>query len=119
VRQWRALIAFRQQLVRRRGRIKNHIRDLLVSEGQLLPRGSSCWTQLGIAQLEALARPLHEVSMSELWRGQLAIELREVQQEIAAAEEKLDAIVSRKRSCRSTSRAFTRMNTCSERFSLT
>ncbi|HKY46277.1 MAG TPA: transposase, partial [Pyrinomonadaceae bacterium] len=47
VRQWRALIAFRQQLVRRRGRIKNHIRDLLVSEGQLLPRGSSCWTQLG------------------------------------------------------------------------
>jgi transposase len=97
VRQWRALIAFRQQLVRRRGRIKNHIRDLLVSEGQLLPRGGSCWTQLGIARLEALARPLSEVSMSELWRGQLAIELRqlrEVQQEIAAAEEKLDAIAA-------------------------
>lgn len=32
VRQWRALIAFRQQLVRRRGRMKNHIRDLLVRE---------------------------------------------------------------------------------------
>jgi len=97
VRQWRALIAFRQQLVRRRGRIKNHIRDLLVSEGQLLPRGGSCWTQLGVARLEALARPLSEVSMSELWRGQLAIELRqlrEVQQEIAAAEEKLDAIAA-------------------------
>ena len=31
VRQWRALIAFRQQLVRRRGKVKNHIRDLLVS----------------------------------------------------------------------------------------
>jgi transposase len=96
VRQWRALIAFRQQLVRRRGRIKNHIRDLLVSEGQLLPRGGS-WTQLGVARLEALARPLSEVSMSELWRGQLAIELRqlrEVQQEIAAAEEKLDAIAA-------------------------
>ena len=98
VRQWRALIAFRQQLVRRRGRLKNHIRDLLLSEGQLLPRGSSCWTQLGIARLEALARPLSEVSMSELWRGQLDIELRqlrEVQQEIAAAEEKLDAIAAR------------------------
>ena len=97
VRQWRALIAFRQQLVRRRGRIKNHIRDLLVSEGQLLPRGSSCWTQLGMARLEALARPLREVSMSELWRGQLAIELeqlRAVQQEIAAAEAKLDAIAA-------------------------
>ena len=95
VRQWRALIAFRQQLVRRRGRIKNHIRDLLLSEGQILPRGGTCWTQLGVARLEALARPLSEVSMSELWRGQLAMELRqlrEVQQEIAAAEEKLDTI---------------------------
>ena len=47
IRQWRALIAFRQQLVRRRSQIKNHIRDLLVSEGQLLPRGAKCWTQLG------------------------------------------------------------------------
>ncbi len=97
VRQWRALIAFRQQLVRRRGRIKNHIRDLLLSEGQILPRGGSCWTQVGVARLEALARPLSEVSMSELWRGQLAMELRQlqaVQQEIAAAEEKLDAIAA-------------------------
>lgn len=97
VRQWRALIAFRQQLVRRRGRIKNHIRDLLVSEGELLPRGGTCWTQLGVARLEALARPLSEVSLSELWRGQLAMELRqlrEVQQEIVTTEETLDAIAA-------------------------
>jgi transposase len=97
IRQWRALIAFRQQLVRRRGRMKNHIRDLLVSEGQLLPRGASCWTQLGVARLEGMARPLTEVGLQELWRGQLHIELRqlrEVQQEIRAAEEKLDAIAA-------------------------
>jgi transposase len=97
IRQWRALIAFRQQLVRRRGRVKNHIRDLLVSEGQILPRGASCWTQIGVARLQEMARPLSEVSMDELWRGQLHIELRqlrEVQQEISAAEEKLDAIAA-------------------------
>jgi transposase len=97
VRQWRALIAFRQQLVRRRGRMKNHIRDLLVSEGQILPRGASCWTQIGMARLEGMARPLTEVGLQELWRGQLYIELRqlrEVQQEISAAEEKLDAIAA-------------------------
>lgn len=97
VRQWRALITFRQQLVRRRGRIKNHIRDLLVSEGQLLARGAQCWTQAGIARLEALAQPLNEVDLSELWRGQLDIELqqlREVQQQIRAAEEKLDSIAA-------------------------
>src|SRR5688572_21716591 len=32
VRQWRALIAFRQQLVQRRTRVKNHVRDLLLRE---------------------------------------------------------------------------------------
>lgn len=97
VRQWRALIAFRQQLVRRRGKIKNHIRDLLLSEGQLLPRGGKCWTQLGIAHLEALARPLSEVGVNELWRGQLHIELRqlrEIQQEMALMEAKLDALAA-------------------------
>ena len=36
VRQWRALITYRQQLVRRRTKIKNHIRDLLLREGQIL-----------------------------------------------------------------------------------
>jgi transposase len=97
VRQWRALIAFRQQLVRRRGKVKNHIRDLLVTEGQILPRGAKCWTQLGVAQLEAMAKPLSEVGLNELWRGQLHIELRqlrEVQQEIVLAEEKLDALAA-------------------------
>lgn len=95
VRQWRALISFRQQLVRRRGRIKNHIRDLLVTEGGILPRGSKCWTQLGMARLAPLARPLSELGLDELWRGQLSVELqqlREVQQEIETVEEKLDAI---------------------------
>jgi transposase len=95
VRQWRALIGFRQQLVKRRGKVKNHIRDLLLTEGQILPRGAKCWTQLGVARLEAMAKPLSEVGMNELWRGQLHMELRqlrEVQAEIELAEEKLDAI---------------------------
>ncbi len=97
VRQWRALIAFRQQLVSRRGRIKNHIRDLLLSEGQLLPRGAKCWTQLGVVRLEAMAKPLAAVGLNELWRGQLHLELRqlrEVQEEIRVVEEKLDAIAA-------------------------
>ena len=97
VRQWRALIAFRQQLVSRRGKMKNHIRDLLLTEGQLLPRGAKCWTQLGVEYLEALAKPLAEVGRPELWRGQLHSELqqlRAVQAEIKVVEEKLDAIAA-------------------------
>jgi len=95
VRQWRALIAFRQQLVRRRGKVKNHIRDLLLSEGQVLARGAKCWTQLGRAHLEALAKPCQETERQELWRGQLHVELRqleELQRDIEQVEEKLDAI---------------------------
>jgi len=95
VRQWRALIAFRQQLVRRRGKVKNHIRDLLLSEGQVLARGAKCWTQLGRAHLEALAKPCQETARQELWRGQLHVELRqleELQRDIEQVEEKLDAI---------------------------
>lgn len=52
VRQWRALIAFRQKLVQRRTKMKNHLRDLLLREGQILPSGQKCWTQLGMARLE-------------------------------------------------------------------
>jgi len=97
VRQWRALIAFRQQLVRRRGQIKNHIRDLLLSAGEILPRGAKCWTQLSVGRLAALARPLHEAGVQELWRGQLHMELRqlrEIEQEIALVEAKLDALAA-------------------------
>jgi transposase len=91
----RALIAFRQQLVRRRGKVKNHIRDLLLSEGQLLPRGAKCWTQLGLAHLAGLAKDCAELGMHELWRGQLQIELRQLQalqREIEQVEEKLDGL---------------------------
>jgi len=70
---------------------------VLLSEGQILPRGAKCWTQLGVARLEALARPLSEAGLHELWRGQLHIELqqlREVQQEIALTEAKLDHLAA-------------------------
>jgi len=75
IRQWRALIAYRQHLVQRRTKIKNHIRDLLLREGQLLPRYRSAWTQEGIANLEAMSKPFSEVSLDELWRGELGVEL--------------------------------------------
>src|SRR5438270_4876910 len=58
MRQWRALIAYRSKLVQRRTKVKNHIRDLLLREGQLLPRGRTAWTQAGMATLAAMVQPL-------------------------------------------------------------
>jgi transposase len=94
-RQWRALIAYRQNLVWRRTKIKNHIRDLLLREGEMLPRGQKCWTRDGIARLEAMARSFDKLDGGELWRGELALELsqlREMQKQIDVLEEKLNTI---------------------------
>lgn len=95
VRQWRALITYRQQLVRRRTAIKNHIRDLLLREGQLLARGTKCWNKLGQELLSSLARPWAEVGSAELWRGELWEELQQLrllQQRIASVEEQLNEL---------------------------
>jgi transposase len=95
LRQWRALIAYRQQLVERRTKIKNHIRDLLLREGQLLPRYRSAWTQEGIAKLEAMSKPFSEVALNDLWRGELGVELAQlkaVQAQLAEVVAKLDEL---------------------------
>jgi transposase len=95
VRQWRALITYRRQLVRRRTQIKNHIRDLLLREGQMLARGSQCWNKLGRELLSSLARPWSEVGMAELWRGELYEELQQLellQVRFSSVEEKLNAL---------------------------
>lgn len=75
VRQWRSLINYRQQLVRRRTRIKNHVRALLLRENLSWARGKSGWTQEAIAKLEQLVLPLNEAEAGELWRGELGVEL--------------------------------------------
>src|SRR5215831_2569618 len=95
MRQWRALIAYRQHLVQRRTKIKNHIRELLLREGQVLPRHRSAWTQEGLMALEAMVKPLSEVSMNELWRGELAVELAQykaVQAQLTEVLAKLDTL---------------------------
>ena len=95
VRQWRALIAYRQHLVQRRTKIRNRVRELLLREGQLLPRHRSAWTQAGMAALAAMSKPLEEVAMNELWRGELALELAQyeaVQAQMAELVAKLDAL---------------------------
>ena len=97
VRQWRALIAYRAKLVQRRTKIKNHIRDLLLREGQLLPRGRSAWTEAGMAALAEMTKSLAEVGGDELWRGELGVELvqlKELQQQILIVHAKLDELAA-------------------------
>ena len=95
LRQWRALITYRQQLVRRRTRIKNHLRALLARENLAWPRGKSGWTQEAVSKLEQWALPLSQVGADELWRGELAVELEALKgtaKLLGEVEKKLDQI---------------------------
>jgi transposase len=95
VRQWRALIVYRQQLVQRRTRIKNHLRSLLEREALRLPSGKKCWTAAGISEMEQWARPMAEVGMEDLWRGELWLELaglKQVMEQLHQVERKLDRL---------------------------
>lgn len=95
LRQWRALINYRQQLVRRRTRIKNHIRASLVRENVMWIRGKRGWTQEALQKLEQWALPISEVQGGELWRGELGVELKALKataSQIHEIERKLDQI---------------------------
>lgn len=100
IREWRALIAHRQALVCRRVAIQNKIRAILLVQGLPAPYGQRAWTQLGLAGLAQLARPLAECPPAELWRGRLdrsLAEYRQVVELIVAAERTLDALAKTNR----------------------
>ena len=97
IRQWRAVINYRQHLVGRRTQIKNHLRELMVREGVVLPRGRKCWSQQGCEELAAYARGWEEVGMAELWRGELQSELQQLrvmQERIHEVEAKLEELAA-------------------------
>jgi len=96
VRQWRSLIEYRTSLVRRRTAVRNTLHALMLREGRALEgRGAAAWTHQRWRTLSALARPMAECSVHELWRGMLASELRaleQLQELIAQTEMKLDEL---------------------------
>jgi transposase len=97
VRQWRELIGYRQNLVRRRTGIKNRIRGLLASQGRGLPAGKGGWTDRAVAEVAKEALAMERCSAEELWRGMLGLELaqlEEVEKIIAVVEQKLEALAA-------------------------
>ena len=95
VRQWRALIKYRQKLIGRRTAIKNNIRCILDRQGLTMKSGTGGWTSEGLAYLHKLARPMADVELDELWRGQLQLELEQLlamEQQMGSVQQKLDII---------------------------
>jgi len=75
VRQKRALISYRQTLVKRRTQIKNSIRAILNRQGLKLPSGQKGWTKQQQQRLGEMSLALTKVGLNDLWRGQLWVEL--------------------------------------------
>lgn len=86
VRQWRSLIAYRHHLVKRRTRVKNHIRAVILRQGVRMPAGTSGWTRECRERLAELAQAAGEER--EAWRVELALELAQLE----AVESALEAV---------------------------
>jgi transposase len=94
-RQRRRLVHHRRVLVQRRTQIKNQVRSIYSQQGLLLPRGSKCWTKIGIAQIKQEARSLSRCGVEELWRGRLHVELQllaALSKQIALMDKRLDQL---------------------------
>ena len=75
-RQWRSFIQYRDHLMKRRTRIKNHIRAVLDRQGLTMPPGKQGWTVASIDALRQVAQAPAEVKKNELWRAELWLELQ-------------------------------------------
>jgi len=108
VREWRSLIHYRQALVARRTAIKNTIRSILNRQAIAMPSGKKGWTNAFRKTLDGLAGVGENtpgefwanLPAQEWWRGQLAEELRqldEVHSSISLVEKRLDAYAAENR----------------------
>jgi len=94
VREHRSLIKYRKTLVGRVNRTKNLIRGLLANRGIEIDKGQRAW-YTGRQLINSYRRPLAECSPTELWRGQLDVELTHLDslaQQLADVERRLEGI---------------------------
>jgi transposase len=83
--------------VTRRTAIKNGIRSILDQQGISWPSGRAGWTMKTLEKLDAYTTDLDKADTVELWRMQLSLEykaLQQVEQLIGLIETKLDAIAA-------------------------
>lgn len=79
-RQYRHLVKYRKTVSNRVNRIQNNIRALFDQQGLKIPQGHRAWTVAGIEELSQHRKPLSECDVSELWRGELELELTALDQ---------------------------------------
>ena len=78
-REYRRLVKYRQVVLGRINRVQNNIRAIFAQRGMEMVRGQKAWA---LERLELIAqhrKPLAECALDELWRGELDLELIQLQ----------------------------------------
>jgi len=75
IRYKRALIQYRQRLVKRRTQIKNNIRAIIEKAGYSMPKCKSGWTLKSLFELGKMSLAIEDCCVEDLWRGSLRVEL--------------------------------------------
>lgn len=89
-REFRSLVKYRKTLDWRINKIKNTIRAWFVNHGITIDRGDKAW-HTGRTLINSYRKPLTECSANELWRGELDIELTQLD----SLSTQLDTIVKK------------------------
>jgi len=79
-REYRRLVKYRKVVLGRVNRVQNNIRAIFGQRGMVMVRGQKAWA---LERLELIAKhrkPLAECSLAELWRGELDLELIQLEQ---------------------------------------
>ena len=94
VREHRTLVKYRKTLDGRINRIRNSIRSLFANRGIEIDRGKRAWCT-GREVIDSYRKPIADCSMEELWRGQLDLELAQLDslaEQLAEVDRRLEAI---------------------------
>jgi len=94
-RQYRQLVKYRNTVVNRVNRIQHNMRALVDQQGVKIPAGDGAWTVAGIEELSQHRKPMSQCDMSNLWRGELALELTMLDQlgeHLACIERQLEEL---------------------------
>jgi transposase len=78
-REYRRLVKYRQVVLGRINRVQNNIRAIFGQRGMEMVRGQKAWA---LERLELIAqhrKPLAECALEELWRGELDLELNQLE----------------------------------------
>ena len=77
-REYRRLVKYRQVVLGRINRVQNNIRSIFAQRGMELMRGQKAWALERYDEIAQHRQPLAECSLDELWRGELDLELSQL-----------------------------------------